>query len=142
MSFYLRFRNLLLILMLHCTFSLVCGQNIREQPMRWRSSQAVSLGNQEITALPSTFAINSNGTIVWDQKNGKRTTTFEVNAVRGEWTNIQNEGEIAYDVKAGNVTGTLEFSKKDEQLFILMKLTSNGKPDLQYSFTVDGFELL
>jgi hypothetical protein len=142
MLFSLRTRSIALVLCLLGIGPVLHAQNVGEQSVRWKSSQAVSQSDQTATTLQSTF-VTKPSSIEWSQKNGQRTTTFQVSGVQGDWNDLQQAGSVTYTVQTGNVTGTLVFSKNGAgEMSVQMKLYLNGKPDLQYAFPIDSYELL
>lgn len=75
--------------------------------------------------------------IKWIQKGGARITEFQITSQTNSWSNIQETGEVTYQVTLDGNSGSIRFYRESGQLFIETNLQVEGKNTLPFKFMVN-----
>src|SRR5579859_7048515 len=86
------------------------AQDISSSSLAWNVSQLNDLNTNATTAYQCTFKTNGGDTITWVQK-GNYTTSINVTATTGVWTDVSTIGKVVYSVSLEGEPGTITFER-------------------------------
>jgi len=107
--------------------------------LKWVANSFENLANSDHVGGSSYF-ISSPTKIEWVQKNGSKTYTFNIVSTQGIWTDVRTEGKFSADVRIGDRTGTIYFSRVNNSVTIEMKFVLEGKNIMPYKFNIEQIE--
>lgn len=116
------------------------AQSITTSTIKWSSTQTfnVSLGDwtEEVTSLIS----NASTSLVWKNQDGTIRKSFQVIEVIGEWSNVNTDGRVQYEVTDGQFSGTISIRKQGTDTKILIAMASDT-PETK-ELTIQSLQLL
>lgn len=114
-----------------------CAQNIRTSATSWHITQAFDINTGTTTNVTDTIISVNTSQLQW-QTNGS-TKTFTVSEVIGQWTDIDNNGEIVYEAGNESMRGTVTFIRAGGAMRIRLMMT--GETLVAYEFTIQGYQV-
>lgn len=113
------------------------AQNIRTSSISWHITQAFDINTGTTTDVTDTIISINTSQLQW-QTNGS-TKTFTVSEVIGQWTDIENNGEIVYEAGNESMRGTVTFIRTGSITRIRLMMT--GETLVAYEFTISGYQV-
>lgn len=131
------------IFLLFATFLLWCSPSYSQSPdnRAWTVSAFDNTQTNEHVTYACAFETHSDK-IKWIQKGGARVTEFQITSRTNTWSNIQEVGEITYQVTLDGNSGWIRFYRESGQLFIETNLQVEGKNTLPFKFMVNSTSTL
>jgi hypothetical protein len=123
----------------------VRSQNISNDTIEWNATGFNDLRSKtsKTKVYPGCrFISYRNDKIQWIQKNGNVVYDFTINKTKGDWPNINNEGEIQFEVELDKQIGKIfiKRTKNDIKLTIYFPEWSRGS--LENRYQISNFKIL
>lgn len=136
------FISLFLLLVLSATSQVVAQSlAIGQDNIVFHSSQAVNNGNT--LSMSNDFIIRGSQEIEWSQDNGNEKFPYEITGTSGTWKNLNENGEIEFQVRQGQRTGKIVLSRNGGSSIKLRIETYRGTVNLvPFEFIISSFEKL
>jgi hypothetical protein len=113
------------------------AQNIRTSTISWHVTQAFDINTGTTTDVTDTIISVSASQLQWKTDNS--TKIFTVSEVIGQWTDVDNNGEIVYEASCENLRGTVTFLRSAG--VIRIRLLMADEAPYSYEFTVSGYQV-
>lgn len=136
-----KYSLLLSIVILTTAYQNLSAQNIETDTIRWNASKFTDLLSNTEVNKPCQFISYHNSSIKWLQKNGELVYVLTVNSVTGDWSEVNVNGTMSYDVSLDAMTGTISFSRSNNELKIVLDLRG-GSGDIKNEYSISNFEIL
>jgi hypothetical protein len=133
----MHFKLILTILFCALTYA-AFSQDAASAKLAWNAVQATSQKDNSPFAYNCSFITASGTSLSWIQGGGKKTKSFSISSVSGQWSDITTDGQIIYNVSTNQITGSFEFSRVSGQLSVHMKLSVSGNKDQDYIFNINS----
>lgn len=111
-------------------FGVVQGQNITIATIQWNASQAMNAQSGEILDDPGFVVTRSKEKFEWNNQDGSERYSFSVKEVVGSWTNLNQAGEITYELAGIAGNGTATFKKANGDIRIRLLIASEVEQQL------------
>lgn len=116
------------------TATLVClmginasGQDIASSKLKWASNKTVDLLTGTSIDELNTVLTDGGGSLVWKNYDGTIRKRFQVIERIGEWTNINEDGKVQYEVTDGRISATISISRVADNVRIAIFMDLNPK---------------
>jgi hypothetical protein len=120
--------------------STVHAQDARSSTIQWKTQNTLEPGSGSQKEEVTTFITHSTSRIEWKDADGSVTKSFQVVDTIGEWSDINREGWLQYEVTDGSYSGSVSIRKNDSETKIFISMAS--EPPLAYVLTVNSFQVL
>lgn len=90
--------------------------------------------NEEVNNLLS----NTTSSVVWKKSNGQN-LQFTVGDVIGQWTNVNSNGQITYELSNDQSRGNITFMKTVDGIRARLILIDNSDQQTIHEFIIDSF---
>jgi hypothetical protein len=136
-------RIILIILFCVTMSSPLSAQDILKQKTAWYSAKATDeLNNNQEISLQSTFTIDGENTIRWEQNGGAKIYNFTILSVDSQWKNTEQNGVVRYEVEAKGKRGIITVGRVSNLLEISMEFLQDGANTMPFTFTIERYEIL
>ncbi len=116
------------------------AQAINRDALIWTVERVTNTVNADVIVLQSAFETGP-ASIKWIQKNGSIVYLFDILETHGEWKDIKNFGEIDFNVKFRDSTGSIKCSYNQDGYFIEIKVLKEGQNLFPYIFHINQVAL-
>jgi hypothetical protein len=123
-------RAIMLSIVLLFTIGLVHAQNITIATVQWNASLAMNAQSGEIIDDPGFLVTTSNEKLEWKKQDGSERYSFAVKEVIGSWTNLNQPGEVTYEIAGAGGNGTATIKKTNEDTRIRLLIANEGEQQL------------
>lgn len=114
------------------------AQNIRTATISWHTTQAFDISTGTTTEVADTIISRNTSELEWRKANGTA-QIFTVSEVIGQWTDIDNNGEIVYEAGNENMRGTITFIRAGGITRIRLMMT--GETLVAYELTISHHQV-
>jgi len=118
----------------------LCAQDIRSSTIVWHISSTTQLDPFDVSQQESTVKTVKGSSIEWGKVDGS-VMQFSIGDIIGTWPNVSRDGEITFEVSAGEKRGTMTFLRNAGEAKIRVLLTREGVPEM-LELAVDGFDVI
>ncbi len=116
-----------LILLLAIVTTPSFSQDILVSDVQWNSIMTFNAQDGMISD-ETTKVVSTPTSITWYSAEGLVIYNLSIEGVDGSWTDVSQEGTIAFNVKDSNKIGVVEFSRKESEVKILIHfMLEDGK---------------
>ena len=131
-------KNILLALAILTLPMLASAQNALSDTLVWDVTSTLNLKNNETFAYTCQFKTIGANQVEWIQKNGTRTTEFNVSQSVGAWTDIAQLGSVQHTISKNgeSASGYIILARTSEGLIITLDFTQQGVNGIQQRFFV------
>lgn len=112
---------------------IVCAQSPDNRV--WTVTAFDNIERNEHVAYSCSFETH-NDKIKWIQKGGARVTEFQIVSKTTSWSNIEDAGEVTYQISLDGNTGSIRFYRASGQLAIETNLQVGATNSLPFKFIV------
>ncbi|MBX2895770.1 MAG: hypothetical protein KF763_10030 [Cyclobacteriaceae bacterium] len=116
-----------------------CAQNFSGQVLQWDVNETENLKNDERTGYSCSF-VSTPQEIKWIQRNGTRSTTFNVVSTLGTWPDILQDGAITLNVMRGTDKGIVTFSRNNGQHLVMLDFSASGSSAIKQKFFISSVQ--
>jgi hypothetical protein len=131
---------IVLLLMMLAGITKASSQDILTQTISWASGSTRNVTTNTVVSESTTFVSNVDGGFAWKNADGTFKNNYRIIEAIGEWTNVQMDGRIQYEVTDGKYSGTIAFTKVNNQTHIRISMESDPTEVLELtiiSFTAN-----
>lgn len=116
------------------------AQGIKTSSITWHSSSAFNPVTGVTTEEHTSIVSNSTTSVIWLKEDGTA-VQFNVVEVIGEWTSVNNYGEIIYEISNTSTRGNITFVKDSSGIRIkLLFIKGDENPEMN-ELTIENFEV-
>jgi len=108
----------------------VQAQNITAATVQWNASQAMNAQSGEMVDDPGFIVTTGKEKLEWNNQGGSERYSFTVKEVIGSWTNLNQAGEVTYEIAGTAGNGTATFKKTNEDIRIRLLIANEGEQQL------------
>lgn len=138
----MRLRYNLLVIIVLAIFS-VAGAQVESpwtKKIKW-SADKFSDKNDSRQLNVSTYFIYDQSEFQWYQRGGAHKTEFTITGQSGTWENLENNGQMDFDVIREGNRGKIIIIRKRGQITLSMKFNDLKVGSINYEFDITDFEI-
>jgi hypothetical protein len=111
----------------------VCGlaQNVRTSTIKWGSDRTFNVTTGQWTDEATSLITNSSSTFQWKKYDGTVIKSLQIVETVGDWTNTSEDGKIQFEIKDGQINGTISIQRKNQQVKVLMVFATESPTVLE-----------
>lgn len=114
------------------------AQNIKTSSITWSSSKITNYSTMETNEEVNNLLSNTTSSVVWKKSNGQN-LQFTVGDVIGQWTNVNSNGQITYELSNDQSRGNITFMKTVDGIRARLILIDNSDQQTIHEFIIDSF---
>lgn len=108
-------------------FSSLAQQDIMNDTLVWNVVEVKQRATNESFSKSDLVTVYGSNKIVWEQTEVGRSYSFTIEDINGEWEDLDEDGQIDYDVRIDDSTGVITFKRSDQALSIAFDLKRGEK---------------
>ena len=108
--------------------------NMSSLETTWTSSKTFDANNGIWSEETTSLTLHGRERMVWKNANGSIRKTFLVNEIRGEWSSLETEGSVQYEITEGNTNGTITIQKNAQGTKALIVIASQEPQSYELLF--------
>ncbi len=105
---------------------IVSAQDIKTDRITWKVNQGNDTAAKKNFAYNCVFKTDSDGKILWLQKNGTFNIEYSILSVEGSWTDVNKSGKITYNLTEDGGDARLQFEKSGSGTAITLVILPEG----------------
>jgi hypothetical protein len=118
----------------------VQAQDIKTSSIAWNSTNVFNPVTGELSQGQNTVVSNSATSVEWQKPDGT-TIQFNVVEVVGQWTNVNNNGQIIYEVSNADTNGNITFTKTSAVTRIRLLLIKGEDEPVVSELSIDNYQV-
>lgn len=133
-------RNLIVTLLLITVITtLMKAQNIKTSTIKWNSQSTLEANDGQQTEEVTFFTTVGTASMEWKDPNGNNRKNFQIIEAIGDWTDVNQQGWMQYEVTDGASSGTIAIRKNETETKIFITMAS--EQPLSYVLTINSHQV-
>lgn len=118
------------------------AQDIAKTTLEWNTVEATDERSQGKFNHQSVFRTHGTDRVVWLQKNGTHTTTYQIASVEGEWLDVSKSGAVVFHLRHDGKKGLLSVERTAAGIFLTLDFSQSFEFGVKQRFKIQSVTAL
>ncbi len=116
------YTTLFIFMTLACCSLSCLGQNVSVNNIQWNSERIFNATSGQWSDISTSITTYGSSRVEWKNSNGSIRNRFQVVELIGEWSNVNVDGFVQYEITDGAHSGTVTIRKEGSEVKILISI--------------------